>query len=182
MRNLMILEQYNNDINNNNHDRKKTHIQPKGCGRFITALALCTVLILLTLIAAVPTGPVQATVSGNETAATLAPSGASIGPAAGGTNVTTTAEPQSGCLSQNTTATGRPAVDAGGATPTTNNTTTTTVAPGGASIGANDTGTSLATAGNTTTTGRPAVDAGGATPTTNNTTTTTVAPGGASIC
>lgn len=131
----MILEQYNNDINNNNHDRKKTNIQPKAYRRFITTLALPTVLILLTLIAAVPIGPLQATGSGNETAATMAPSGASLGPAAGGgTNVTTTAEPQSACLSQNTTTTGRPAVDAGGAATTTNNTTTTTVAPGGASI------------------------------------------------
>jgi hypothetical protein len=96
--------------------------------KFITTIALPTLLLLLTLISAAPTYPVQATVGSNETATTPAPGGASVGPAGDGTNVT-----QSACLPQNATTTGRPAIDAGGAT-TTNNTTTTTVAPGGASI------------------------------------------------
>src|SRR5215211_8207556 len=112
MRNLMILEQYNNDINNNDHDRKKTHIQPKGRWRFITALPLPTVLMLLTLISAAPTYPVQATVGSNETAATPAPGGASVGPAGGGTNAT-----QFDCLPQNATTTTTnqsSAVNAGG--------------------------------------------------------------------
>src|ERR671918_993805 len=99
-----------------------------------------------------------------ETTATPAPGGASLGPAANETNVTTTAAGQSACLPQNGTITGRPAVDTN-ATTTTDNTTATTVAPSGASIGANDTSTSLATAGNTTT----------------DNTTATVAPSGASI-
>ena len=159
------MERYYNDIsnNNNNPDRKKTAMKPKISGRFIATIALPAVLLVLTSISVAPTNPVQATgAGGNETAATLAPSGTSLGPTASGTNVTTTtADMQSDCLSQNTTTTGRPAVDTGAAT-TTNNTTTTTVAPGGASIGGNDTSTSLAGAGNTTT--------------------ATVAPGGASIC
>ncbi len=80
-----------------------------------------------------PISPVQATGgegSGNETAATPAPSGASLGPTANETNVTAA---QSSCLPQNATTTGRPAVDAGAATTTTDN-TTATVAPSGASI------------------------------------------------
>ena len=164
----MILEQYNNDINNNNHDRKNTHIQLKVCGRFITTIALPTLLLLLTLISAAPTYPLQATVGGNETAATPAPGGASVGPAGGGTNVT-----QSDCLPQNATTTNQSsAVNAGGAnTTTTNNNTSTTFGPSGASIGANDTSTSNATRGSTT-----------GNTTTNNTTTTTFAPSGASIC
>ena len=157
------MEQYDNDINNNNTpDRKKTAIKSKIYGRFITTIALPTLLLLLTLISAAPTYPVQATGGSNETAVTQAPGGASVGPAGGGINVT-----QSDCLPQNATTGGRPAVDAAGANATTNN-TTTTVAPSGASIGANDTSTLNATAGNATTT-------------TNNTT-TTVAPSGASIC
>ncbi|HYZ59731.1 MAG TPA: hypothetical protein VE544_08745 [Nitrososphaeraceae archaeon] len=100
-----------------------------------------------------------------ETAATPAPGGASLGPAANETNVTTTAAVQSACLPQNGTITGRPAAVDTNATTTTDNTTATTVAPSGASIGANDTSTSLATAGNTTI----------------NNTTATVAPSGASI-
>ena len=158
------MEQYDNGINNNdNPDRKKKAMKSTICRRFITTIALPTLLLLLTLISAAPTYPVQATVGSNETAVTPAPGGASVGPAGGGTNVT-----QSACLPQNaTTTTGRPAIDAGGATTTNNTTTTTTVAPGGASIGANDTSTSLATAGNTTTT---------------NNITATVAPSGASIC
>src|SRR5215210_6320229 len=99
MRNLMILEQYNNDINNNNHDRK-TAMRSKLYGRFINTVALPTLLLLLTLISAAPTYPLQATVGGNETAATPAPGGASVGPAGGGTNVT-----QSDCLPQNATTT-----------------------------------------------------------------------------
>lgn len=132
------MEQYDNDIsnNNNNPDRKKTAMKPKIYRRFIATIALPAVLLVLTLISAAPTDPVQATgAGGNETAATPAPSGTSLGPAAGGTNVTTTtaADTQSDCLPQNNTTTGRPAVDTGAAA-TTNNTTTTTVAPGGASI------------------------------------------------
>jgi hypothetical protein len=134
------MEQSHNGINNNkNPNRKKTTIESKIYWRFITAVALPTVLLTLTLIAAAPISPVQATVgygsgsSSNETVATPAPGGASLGPPANETNVTSTAAAQSACLSENATTTGRPAIDAGGAT-TTNNTTTTTVAPGGASI------------------------------------------------
>lgn len=154
------MDHYYNHTNNNN-PYKRPAIKSKTYGRFITSIALPTLLLLLTIISAAPTYPVQATVGSNETAATPAPGGASVGPAGGGTNVT-----QSDCLPQNNTTTGRPAVDTGAAT-TTNNTTTTTVAPGGASIGGNDTSTSLAGAGNTTTT---------------NNITATVAPSGASIC
>jgi hypothetical protein len=153
------MEQYHNDTNNNNPNRKKTATATKIYRRFTSTIALPSVLLVLIFIASVPTDQVQATGGSNETAATQAPGGASVGPAGGGTNVT-----QSACLPQNATTTGRPALDAGAAT-TTNN-TTTTVAPGGASIGANDTSTLNATAGNTITT---------------NNTTTTVAPGGASI-
>src|SRR5215210_3311210 len=173
MRSLMTLEQYNKDTNNNNPD-KKTAIRSNMNGRFITTIALPTLLLLLTLISAAPTYPVQATVGSNETAATPAPGGASVGPAGGGTNVT-----QSDCLPQNARTTNQSsAVNAGGA-----NDTTATVAPSGASIGAsaNDTSTLNATAGNTTTTtGRPAVEPGNATATNN--ITATVAPSGASIC
>ena len=152
------MEHYEKDTNNNNPD-KKPATRSEMNRKFITTIALPALLLLLTLISAAPTYPVQATTVGsNETAATPAPGGASVGPAGGGTNVT-----QSACLPQNaTTTTGRPAIDAGGA-----NYTTATVAPGGASIGANDTSTLNATAGNTTTT---------------NNITATVAPGGASIC
>jgi hypothetical protein len=153
------------DDNNNDPVRRRTAIESKISWRFITTIALPTILLILTFIAAAPINPAQATggAYGNETAATPAPGGASLGPAANETNVTTTAATQSACLPQNAT-TGRPAVDAN-ATTTTNN-TTATVAPSGASIGANDTSTSLATAENTTT----------------NNTTATVAPSGASIC
>jgi hypothetical protein len=179
------MEQSHNGINNSkNPDRKKTAIESKIYWRFITTVALPTVLVTLTLIAAAPISPVQATLdyggsSSNETTATPAPGGASLGPPANETNVTSTAAAQSACLSQNATTTGRPAVDTGAATSTNN--TTTTVAPGGASIGANETSISPAPAGNTTTTGRPAVDTGAAT-STNNTTTATIAPSGASVC
>jgi hypothetical protein len=158
------MEQYHNTINNKNADRKKTAIESKIYPKFITTIAISAVLLILTLIAATPISPVQATGGGggNETAATPAPGGASLGPTANETNVTAA---QSACLPQNATTTGRPAVDAGAATTTTDN-TTTTVAPSGASIGGNETSTSLATAGNTTT----------------GNTTTTVAPSGASIC
>src|SRR5918994_5025245 len=161
------MEQSHNSINNSkNPDRKKTAIESKIYWRFITTVALPTILLTLTLIAAAPINPVQATLdyggSSNETTATPAPGGASLGPPANETNVTSTAAAQSACLSQNDTTTGRPAVDAGAAT----DNTTATVAPSGASIGANDTGTSLAPAGNTT----------------SGNTTATVAPSGASIC
>jgi hypothetical protein len=152
------MEQYDNDINNNNPNRKKTAIETKMYWRFITTITLPTLLLLLTIISAAPTYLVQATVGSNETAATPAPGGASVGPAGGGTNVT-----QSDCLPQNaTTINQSSAVNASGA-----NDTTATVAPSGASIGANDTSTLNATAGNTTTT---------------NNITATVAPSGASIC
>ena len=162
------MEQSHNDINNDkNPDRKKTAIESNIYHRFITTIALPAVLLILTLVAAAPISPVQATGGvdyGNQTTVTPAPGGASLGPAANETNVTSTAAAQSACLSQNDTTTGRPAVDAGAATTTDN---TTTVAPSGASIGANDTSTSLAPAGNAT--------AG-------NATTVTVAPSGASVC
>ena len=162
------MEQYHSyraDNDNNDPVRRRTAIESKICRRFITTIALPTILLILTFIAVAPINPVQATggAGGNETAATPAPGGASLEPAANETNVTTTAATQSACLPQNAT-TGRPAVDAN-ATTTTND-TTATVAPSGASIGANDTSTSLANAGNTTT----------------NNTTATVAPSGASVC
>ncbi|MDP8903612.1 MAG: hypothetical protein M3M86_07615 [Thermoproteota archaeon] len=160
------MEQYHDSINNN-PNRKKTAIESKIYPRFITTIAIPAVLLILTLIAAAPVSPVQATVGGggdNETAATPAPGGASLGPTANETNVTAA---QSACLPQNATTTGRPAaVDAGGAATTTTDNTTTTVAPGGASIGGNETSTSPAAAENATT----------------NNTTATVAPSGASIC
>src|SRR5215218_10785859 len=113
------MEQSHNDINNNNPDGKKTAIESKIYHRFITTIALPAVLLTLTLIAGAPISPVQATGGGdygNKTEATPAPGGASLGPAANETNVTSTA--QSACLSQNATTTGRPAVDAGAATST----------------------------------------------------------------
>src|SRR5215216_887710 len=160
------MEQSHNDINNNNPDGKKTAIESKIYHRFITTIALPAVLLILTLVAAAPISPVQATGGvdyGNQTTVTPAPGGASLGPPVNETNVTSTAA-QSACLPPNASTTGRPAVDAGAATTTDN---TTTVAPSGASIGANDTSTSLAPAGNAT--------AG-------NATTVTVAPSGASVC
>jgi hypothetical protein len=171
---------YDNDTNNNNNlDKKKTAIKSKMYGRFITTVALPTLLLLPTLIsaAAAPTYPVQAMGGSNQTAVTPAPSGASVGPAANGTNATTTSGMQSACLPQNatTTTTGSPppvnaTSGAGANTTTINNATSTnatsiTVAPSGASIGTNRTTTSNATAGNTT-----------------GNTSVTVAPSGASIC
>jgi hypothetical protein len=121
-----MMEQSHNGINNNkNPDRKKTAIESKIYWRLITTVALPTVLVTLTLIAAAPISPVQATLdyggssSSNETTATPAPGGASLGPPANETNVTSTAAAQSACLSQNdTTKGGRPAVDAGATTTT----------------------------------------------------------------
>jgi hypothetical protein len=92
--------------------------------RFITTIALPTVLLALTFIASAPTYSVQATGGSNETAVTPAPGGASVGPAGGGTNVT-----QSDCLPQNATTNQSSAVNASGA-----NDTTVTVAASGASI------------------------------------------------
>ena len=163
------MEQSRDDINKNNSDRKKTAIEPKIYWWFISIVALPTVLLTLTLIAVAPISSAQATLdygssSNNETAVTPAPGGASLGPPANETNVTSTTAAQSACLSQNDTTEGRPALDAGAATTTDN--TTTTVAPSGASIGANETSTSLAPAGNTT----------------SENTTATVAPSGASVC
>src|SRR5919108_1299835 len=113
------MEQSRDDINKNNPDRKKTAIESKIYWRFITIVALSTVLLTLTLIAAAPISSVQATLdyggsggsSSNETAVTPAPGGASLGPPANETNVTSTAAAQSACLSQNDTTTeGRPAL------------------------------------------------------------------------
>ncbi len=164
------MELSDNDINNDNSRRRKTWIKSRSYLRLITTLALpAAFLLTLTLIAVLPPiSPVQATVGdgGNETTATPAPGGASLGPPANETNATSTAAAQSACLSQNNTTAGRPAADAGAATAP-DNTTTTTVAPGGASIGANQGITSPAPADNTT--------AG-------NVTTATVAPSGASVC
>ena len=160
------MEHYENYTNNNNPD-KKNAMRSKMYGRFVNAMALPTVLLLLTLISTESTYPIQATVGSNETAATPAPGGASVGPAGGGTNAT-----QSNSLAQNATTTNQSsAANAGSANTTTNNNTSTTFAPSGASIGANDTSTSNATRGITT-----------GNTTTNNTTTTTFAPSGASIC
>ncbi|HEX2106326.1 MAG TPA: hypothetical protein VHF28_01220 [Nitrososphaera sp.] len=164
------MKRFNKDYDNKNVD-KTTAIEFKMYDRFAATAALPIVLMLLTLIYTGSTVPVQATGGSNETAVTPAPSGAAVGAAGGGTNVTTTSDVQSPCLPQNaTTTTGSRTVNGTGANATTTNDTTTTFAPGGASIGANDTSTSNATAGNTTMT------------TTNNTTTATVAPGGASLC
>jgi hypothetical protein len=145
------MEQYNNDINNS----KKTAIKSKIYRRFTTTIALSAVLLLLTSIAAanpyisVVSGqlsPVQAT-GGNETTATTAPSGASLGPEMGGGNATTTtAGMQSACLSQNTTTTTAESGVNASATTSTDN-TTTTVAPSGASIGGDDATTTVGTAG-----------------------------------
>ncbi len=105
-----MMEQSHNGINNNkNPDRKKTAIESKMYWRLITTVALPTVLVTLTLIAAAPISPVQATLdyggssgssSNNETAVTPAPGGASLGPPANETNVTSTAAAQAACLSQ----------------------------------------------------------------------------------
>jgi hypothetical protein len=159
------------DTDNNNAD-KTTAVESKMYDRFAATVSLPILLMLLTLIYAGSAVQVQATGGSNETAVTPAPSGASVGAAGGGTNVTTTSDMQSTCLPQNATTTigSRTANGTGANATTTNNTTTATVAPGGASIGSNDTSTSNATVGNTTMT------------TTNNTTTATVAPGGASLC
>ena len=128
-------------------------------------------LIALIFVASQSTYPVHATGGGNETGATVAPGGASLGSAGSGTNVT-----QSDCLPHNATTRGSLAVDAGDATATAANDTTTTFAPQGAGIGANDT-----SASNATTRGSLAVDAGDATATAANDTTTTFAPQGAGI-
>jgi hypothetical protein len=146
------MEQYNNDINNS----KKTAIKSKIYRRFTTTIALSAVLLLLTAIAAAANpyisvvsgqlSPVQAT-GGNETTATTAPSGASLGPETGGGNATTTtAGMQSACLSQNTTTTTAESGVNASATTSTDN-TTTTVAPSGASIGGDDATTTVGTAG-----------------------------------
>jgi hypothetical protein len=149
------MEQYNNDINNSNHNSKKTALKSKIYGRFTTSIALSAVLLLLTAIAAaspyisVVSGqlsPVQAT-GGNETTATTAPSGASLGPETGGGNATTTAGMQSACLSQNTTTTTTAESDVNASATTSADNTTTTVAPSGASIGSDDATTTVGTAG-----------------------------------
>ncbi|MDF2727883.1 MAG: hypothetical protein K0S84_1426, partial [Nitrososphaera sp.] len=57
------MEQYHDSINNN-PNRKKTAIESKIYPRFITTIAIPAVLIILTLIAAAPVSPVQATGGG----------------------------------------------------------------------------------------------------------------------
>ncbi len=161
------MEQYDNSIVNANAPA----VKPQTYHRLVPAFSLSSILAVLTFVGLMSSYPVHATTGGDsETAATTAPGGASVGPAGNGTNVTaTTIDMQSACLPQNaTTITGSPPVNgSSGANATTTNNTTATVAPGGASIGANDTSTLNATAGNTTTT---------------NNTTATVAPSGASLC
>ena len=130
------MEQYDKGIINvNKHRRKKIVVKPEIYQTIISSITLPSMLIALIFVASQSTYPVHATGGGDETGATVAPGGASLGSAGSGTNVTTTtaADTQSDCLPQNNTTTGRPAVDTGAAA-TTNNTTTTTVAPGGASI------------------------------------------------
>ena len=75
---FIIMEYYYNDTNNNNHN-KKPAIKSKMYGRFITTIALPTLLLLLTIISAAPTYPVQAAGGSNETTVTRAPGGASVG-------------------------------------------------------------------------------------------------------
>jgi hypothetical protein len=150
------MKQYNNDINNNDHNSKKTTLKSKIYRRFTATVALSAVLLLLTAIAAaspyisVVSGqlsPVQDT-GGNETTATTAPSGASLGPETGGGNATTTtAGMQSACLSQNTTTATTAASRVNASATTSTGNTTTTVAPSGASIGTDDTTTTVGTAG-----------------------------------
>src|SRR5688500_14367457 len=133
----MTRYDYGIDNNNKTPNRKKAAIGFKLYRRFITMIALPALFLILTLIVA-PISSVQATGDGgNETAATPAPGGASLGPAANGTNATTTGVTQSACLPQNAT--------------TTTNNTTAIVAPSGGGIAPNNTSTSLDTAGNTTT-------------------------------
>jgi hypothetical protein len=152
------MKQYNNGINNsNNHNSKKTALKSKIYRRFTATVALFAVLLLLLTAIAVGSpyisvvsgqlSPVQDT-GGNETTATTAPSGASLGPETGGGNATTTtAGMQSACLSQNTTTTTTAASGVNASATTSTGNTTTTVAPSGASIGTNDTTTTVGTAG-----------------------------------
>jgi hypothetical protein len=146
----MTRYDYGIDNNNKTPNRKKAAIGFKLYRRFITMIALPALFLILTLIVA-PISSVQATGDGgNETAATPAPGGASLGPAANGTNATTGVT-QSACLPQNaTTTTDSPTAVGANATTTTNN-TTAIVAPSGGGIAPNNTSTSLDTAGNTTT-------------------------------
>jgi hypothetical protein len=157
------MEQYDKDIITvNKHHRKKIVVKPENYQRIISSITLPSMLIALIFVASQSTYPVYATGSGNETGATVAPGGASLGSAGSGTNGM-----QSDCLPHNATTRGSLVVDAGDATATAANDTTTTFAPQGAGIGANDTSASNATAGNTITA---------------NDTTTTFAPQGASVC
>jgi hypothetical protein len=146
----MTRYDYGIDNNNKTPNRKKAVIGFKLYHRFITMIALPALFLILTLIVA-PISSVQATGDGgNETAATPAPGGASLGPAANGTNATTTGVTQSACLPQNaTTTTDSPTAVGANATTTTDN-TTAIVAPSGGGIAPNNTSTSLDTAGNTT--------------------------------
>ena len=157
------MEQYDKGIINVNKPyRKRIVVKPEIYRKFIPSFTLPSILIALVFIASASTYPVHATGGNNETGATVGPSGTSVGTAGSGTNVT-----QSDCLPQNATTRGSSVVDTGGGRATTTNDTTITFAPSGASIAANDTSTSNATAGNTVTT---------------NDTTITFAPSGASVC
>ncbi len=168
-----MMEQYDKGIIKvNKHHRKKIVVKPEIYQRIIWSITLPSMLIALIFVASPSTYPVHATGGGNETGATVAPGGASLGSAGSGTNGT-----QSDCLPHNATTRGSLAVDAGDATATAANDTTTTFAPQGAGIGANDTSSS-----NATTRGSLAVDAGDATATAANDTTTTFAPQGAGVC
>lgn len=126
----MIMQKYHTTISITTIMKSMTRKKPvssiKICRHFIATLALPTILLFLTLVAAAPTGLVHAT--------------------ANGTNVTTTADMQFACISQNsTTTTTTPAVDASATTTT--NTTEVTVAPGGAGIGPIDNNTAVDSAG-----------------------------------
>jgi hypothetical protein len=70
----MTVEQYNNAINYNKHWRKNP--SSKVFRKFITTIALPTLLLLLTIISAAPADSVQATGWSNETEAIPAPVGA----------------------------------------------------------------------------------------------------------
>jgi hypothetical protein len=158
------MEHYDKGIINvNKPHRKKIVVKPKIYQSFILSFTLPSMLVALIFVASASTYPVHATGANYETeATTLAPGGTPVGSAGSGTNVS-----QSDCLPQNATTRGSSVVDTGGARATTTNDTTITFAPSGASIAANDTSTSNATAGNTVTT---------------NDTTITFAPSGAGVC
>ncbi|MDQ3837329.1 MAG: hypothetical protein M3270_10415 [Thermoproteota archaeon] len=180
----MIMEQHNSDTSNAGVLIHKMAIIKKRSQGFtyrsiIGLSGVPLLLVVVTFAAFASAYPAEGSGS-NQTAATPAPGGASLGPAGNSTNMTTTTKAmESACLSQNSTAVTT--------TPSNNTATTTaaTVAPSGASIGANDTSRSLAGLENTTSI-TPVVNSTAVTTTpSNNTATTTaatVAPSGASIC